>query len=132
MAHYENDSIIELGGDINVGIRYDNLLAKIATYIYVTASSETTTCAWTIYFDEIEKAFGLEDGFIDEEVADDIDGTLYRYFNEFIAETEIYFERGDAEHECDRYFDVTLYTNFCVGILEDDCSVEYSLQEAQS
>lgn len=124
---YGKDEIIELGGDLQVAITYENLLAKIATYIYCTAAQETTTCCWCVYMDEIEEYFGLEPGWIDEDIADDIDGALYEHFGQFIAEDYVVFERGDNEHECERYFDVDLFTNFCVGILQDDCSVEYGL-----
>jgi len=127
MMKYLDNDIIELGGDLQVAITYKNLLAKIATYIYVTTANETSTCAWCTYFDEIEEAFGLEPGWIDEEIAEDIQDTLNTYFTEFIAEIEIIYNRGENHEEVDRYFDVTLYTNYCVGILQDDCSVEYSL-----
>ena len=127
MLNYTDNDIIELGGDIQVAITYKNLLAKIATYIYTTTASETSTCAWCTYFDEIEEHFCLEDGWIDEEIAEDIKSTLYEHFGDFIAEIEILFNRGDNGEEVDRYFDVCLYTNYCANILEDDCSIEYTL-----
>ena len=125
--NYSDTDIIELGGDIQVAITYKNLLAKIATYIYCTAARETTTCCWCVDMEEIEEYFALEPGWIDEEIADDIDSALYEYFGNFIAESYVVFERGDSEHECERYFDVDLFTNYCMGILQDDCSIEYSL-----
>lgn len=133
MLHYQNTDIIELGGDLNCGITYENLLTKIATYIYVMAAYETQSGNRVIYCEEIEKQFGLEDGWIDEQIADDIQGELNKHFQEMIAEIELYFERGGYDEEagyykeCDRYFDITLYTNFAVGILEEDPSIEYNL-----
>ncbi len=118
---YQEDEIIELGGDLQVGIEYKNLLAKIATYIYCTASHETTTCCWVVDAEEIEEYFSLEPGWIDEEVASDIEDALYEDFGTFIAEVET------VCNEDERYFDVDLFTNYCMGILEDDCSIAYSL-----
>ena len=128
MAHHNKEDIIELGGDIQVAIRYENLLAKIATSIYTECATQTTTCAWSVYFDDIEDDYALEPGFIDDEVAEDIEDTLYTFFGEFIAQIEIVGEPEDGtDREVNRYFDVTLFTNYCTGILEDDCSIEYSL-----
>ena len=125
---HEKDDIIELGGDLQVAIKYENLLAKIASSIYIESASQTSTCAWCVYFEDIEQDYGLEPGFIDDDVADDIETALYGFFGEFIASIEIVGEKeADTEREVNRYFDVTLYTNFCPGILEDDCSVEYRL-----
>ena len=125
---HENTEIIELKGDLQVAMQYENLIAKLATSVYVETASQTTTCAWNTYCDDLEEEYGLEPGFIDEDVADDIQSKLYEVFGECIAEIEIIFEKRDGiNKEVTRYIDVTLYTNYCTGILEDDCSVEYSL-----
>lgn len=129
MTNYENDDIIELGGDIQSAIKYENLLVKIATYIYVEAAHETTTSAWSVYMDEIEELFGLEEGWINEDIASDIEATLHQYFGDFIAESYVVFGKGIDEGEIDRYFDITLFTIFIPGIIVDDCSIEYELQE---
>lgn len=104
-------------------IYYKDLLSKIATYLYVETSHETSTNNWTTYFDEIEDYFGLEQGFIDKDIANDIEGTLYKEFENQIAEIEVYYNDGFDGSEVDRYFDVTLYENFCEGFVEDDQSI---------
>jgi len=122
------DEIIEIGNDIDVAIKFKNLIVKIAAYIYVEVAHETTTSAWCVDMNEIEDAFGLEPGFIDEEVAEEIEGALYHEFGNMVAEVEYVLEReSDCEHEVERYFDVTLYHNYIPGIIQDDASIEYEL-----
>lgn len=104
-------------------IYYKDLLSKIATYLYVETSHETSTNNWTTHFDEIEDYFGLEQGFIDKDIANDIEGTLYKEFENQIAEVEVYYNDGFDGSEVDRYFDVTLYEDFCMGFVEDDQSI---------
>lgn len=128
MLRYQNEDIIELGGNLNCGITYENLLTKIATFIYVMAAYETQSGNRAIYCEEIESQFGLEDGWIDEEIAEDIESELMKHFATMIAEIETVIDRGEEEgHEVDRYFDVTLYTNFAVGILEEDPAIQYNI-----
>lgn len=128
MLRYQNEDIIELGGNLNCGITYENLLTKIATFIYVMAAYETQSGNRAIYCEEIENQFGLEDGWIDEEIAEDIESELMKHFATMIAEIETVIDRGEEEgHEVDRYFDVTLYTNFAVGILEEDPAIQYNI-----
>ena len=128
MLHYQNEDIIELGGNLNCGITYENLLTKIATFIYVMAAYETQSGNRAIYCEGIENQFGLEDGWIDEEIAEDIESELMKHFATMIAEIETIIDRGEEEgHEVDRYFDVTLYTNFAVGILEEDPAIQYNI-----
>ncbi len=128
MLRYQNEDIIELGGDLNCGITYENLLTKIATFIYVMSAYETQTGNRVIYCDEIENQFGLEEGWIDEEITEDIEGELMKHFATMVADIETVIDRGEEEgHEVDRYFDVTLYTNFAVGILEEDPAIQYNI-----
>ena len=125
---HENTEIVELKGDLQVAMQYENLIAKLATSIYVDSACQTSTCAWNTYCDDLEREYGLEPGFIDEDVAQDIESKLYEVFGECIAQIEIIFEKEDGtDKEVTRYIEVTLNTNYCPGILEDDCSVEYSL-----
>lgn len=104
-------------------IYYKDLLSKIATYLYVETSHETTTNNWTTYFGEIEEYFSLEEGFIDKDIANDIESTLYKEFREQVAEIEVYYNDGFDGSEVDRYFDITLYEDFCMGFVEDDQSI---------
>lgn len=111
-------------------IEYETLIIKLATSLFVETSKNTTTNNWTTYFDELEEMYDLEEGFIDEEVADNVIDALYSNFKDMIAEHEIYYERGGYDEEagyykeCDRYFDITLYENFCTGYVEDDQCIE--------
>ena len=120
MLKTDND-IIELKSGEH--ILYKDLLVKIATYLYVETSHETSTNNWTTYFDEIEEYFGLEEGFIDKDIANAIEETLITEFSNQVAEVEIYYNDGFDGSEVDRYFDVTLYENYCMGFVEDDQSI---------
>ena len=120
MLKTDND-IIELNDGRH--IHFKDLLSKIATYLYVETSSDTTTNNWITYFEEIEEYFGLEEGFIDKDIADQIEGTLYAEFKEQVAEIEVVYNDGFDGSEVDRYFDITLYEDFCVGFVEDDQSI---------
>lgn len=120
MLKVDND-IIELRDGNH--IHYKDLLSKIATYLYVETSHETHTNNWVTYFEEIEEYFGLEEGFIDKDIANDIEGTLYEEFEKQIAEIEVYYNDGFDGSEVDRYFDITLYEDFCLGFVEDDQSI---------
>ena len=40
-----------------------------------------------------------------------------------IAEIEVYYNDGLDGSEVDRYFDITLYEDFCLGFVEDDQSI---------
>ena len=113
-----DNSVIELRDGSH--IYYKDLLSKIATYLYVETSHETSTNNWTTYFDEIEDVYGLKEGFIDKEMAEDIEAALYAEFEKQIAEVEVVYEE---EGEVDRYFDITLYEDYCVGFVEDDQSI---------
>ncbi len=119
--------IINLTSDNH--IEYDDLLNKIATFLFVETSGNTSTNNRTTHFDDIESCFDLEHGFIDEEMANDIIDRLYENFGKMIADHDIYYEKGGYDEEkgyyveCDRYFDITLYEDFCVGYVEDDQSI---------
>ena len=110
-------------------IYYKDLLSKIATYLYVETSYETHTNNWITYFEEIEEYFGLEEGFIDKDIANDIERTLYKEFREQVAEIEVYYNDGFDGSEVDRYFDITLYEDFCMGFVEDDQSIIENREE---
>ena len=126
---HENTEIIELKGDLKVAMQYENLLVKIATYVFVMSSYHTTNSSRYIYFDDIEKYHGLEPGFIDQDVAEDIENAIYKDFGDFVNYLEVIYQEGDDEHECDRCFSVGLWTNYCVGIIEDDDAIEYELED---
>ena len=122
MLNYTDEDIITLKTGNH--IKYKDLLVKIATFLYVETAYETTSNNWTTYFQEVEEALELEDGFIDKEIANDVAATLYTEFENQVAEVEIYYEtEADCYHEVDRYFDVTLYENYCLGYVEDDQSI---------
>lgn len=110
-------------------IKYDDLLYKIATYLFVETSKNTTTDTWRIYFGEIEEYYLLEDGFIDEEIAIDIIARLYENYDKMIADHDIYYEKGGYDEEkgyyveCDRYFNITLFEECCAHYLDDDQSI---------
>lgn len=111
-------------------ILYKDLLIKIATYLFVETSHETHTNNWIIYFDEIEEYFGLEEGFIDKDIANSIESVLTWEFKNQVAEVEIYYNDGFDGSEVDRYFDITLYENYCMGFVEDDQSIIENRREA--
>ncbi len=128
MMNYKKGDIIELKDGNH--IEYETLIIKLAVSLFVETSNNTTTNNWTTYFEELEQSYELEDGFIDREIADDIISKLYELFPDMIAEDEIYYEEGGYDEEagyykeCDRYFDITLYENFCTGYVEDDQCIE--------
>ena len=105
-------------------IAYDALIIKLATHLFVETSHETTTNNWTIYFEELEEQYELEEGFIDLDVANDIEEKLYSLFGEMVAECHFLYLEGSSDQECDRYFDITLYENYCLGYIQDDQTIE--------
>lgn len=116
-------------------IEYGDLLNKIATYLFVETSKNTHTNNRTTYFGEIEEFYSLEDGFIDEEMANDIIERLYDNFNKMIANCGIYYETGGYDEdkgyyvECDRYFDITLYEDYCTGFVDYDQAIIENREE---
>ena len=120
MLKVDND-IIELKDGTH--IYYKDLLLKCATYLYVMTSYETHTNNMTTYFDELEDDLELEEGFIDKDIANDIAATLFTDFEKQVAEVEVIYNDGFNGEEVDRYFDVTLYEDYCVGYVEDDQSI---------
>jgi hypothetical protein len=83
-------SIIEL--EDGTHIMYEDLLAKIASYIYVETVTNTEYNNWLFEFSDIEQVFALEDGFIDNQIASDIEDALNTYFKHQIAQVEIIYE----------------------------------------
>lgn len=116
-------------------IEYGDLLNKIATYLFVETSKNTPTNNRTTYFGEIEEFYSLEDGFIDEEMANDIIERLYENFDKMIADHDIYYEKGGYDEdkgyyvECDRYFNITLFEECCVHYVVDDQSILENREE---
>lgn len=122
MKHYGKNELIELTSKNH--IQYEFLLSKIASYLYVETAHSTTTNNWTTYFDEIEECFELPAGFIDEQVADDIETEIYELFPDQIAEIDIVYETGDNDKQGNRFFDITLYDAYIPGYTEIDACIE--------
>lgn len=116
---YEKDKIIHLKS-FNGDIKYCNLLEKLATYLFVSASHDTLTGNWCLEFAEIEEDLGIEKGFITNEIAQDIKDTLFKIYDKQVAECSIELEEKQEES----YFDITLYSNYVLEFLEDDASFE--------
>ena len=99
-------------------VYYDSLITKLATDIFVTASRETTNGSYCGYADDLEEKYGLPEGFITKQVADDVVQTIHDMYADQI-DSDAYFD------EKDKYFDVCLYHAYCTGYIEDDqCVVE--------
>ena len=120
-----NDVMIELNMyDETLHISKHSLMCKIATQIFAESTNETTNSSRYIYCDDIEKTYGLPEGFIDEDFMNDVEEVLYWLYGEQVAECEVIFEEGNKDKECDRCWSITLYHNYCVGIIEDDQAIE--------
>ena len=114
-----SETIIELNDGNH--IMYEDLLAKIATYLYVETVTNTEYNNWMFEFCEIEQAFALEDGFIDSQIASDIEDALNTYFKHQIAEVIINYEtEADCEREVTREFEITVYDDFIPGYTQID------------
>lgn len=115
---YDFDKVIKLNGFEGVGIQYKFLLGKIATFLFVETSHNTSTNNWDLTSDEIEETFSLEKGFIDDEIAKDIVKTLEYIYCDMAASIEFYNDEGII------HFDITLYDSFCCGFVQMDACLE--------
>ena len=93
-------------------ISKSSLLSKIATYIYVVASHDTTNGTRYIYFDGCDNYHWLPEGWTKQHV-DEIIDVVNTYFAEMVSDI---WADEDA-------FDVGLYHNFVMGYIEDDQSL---------
>lgn len=95
-------------------VEEDILVSKIATYIFVTVSHETTTGAWCVTGEEIQEGLMIPYLFIKRHVKE-IEEELWKMFgNDLISDIEIY------EQDEDVVFDVNLWHCAIYGFAEDD------------
>ena len=82
---------------------------KIATYIFVEASRNTSSCIWYVEFEDINKYYEvkLEE---DEDLLEAVQQHLDEDFGHLILDYEVY----------DNQFDVNLFTNYCVDDTEGE------------
>ena len=114
---------LNLNGE-KLHISKHSLICKIATHIFAESTMETSNSSRYIYCDEIEECYGLPQGFIDEGFMNEVEDLLYWLYGEQIAEVEVIFNEGNEDEECDRCWSITLYHNYCVGIIEDDQAIK--------
>lgn len=110
--------------DEPIHISKHSLQCKIATEIFAESTIHTTNSSRYIYAEDIEKTYNLEEGFIDEQFMNEVEDLLYWLYGEQIAEVEVIFNEGNGDEECDRCWSITLYHNYCVGIIEDDQAIK--------
>lgn len=83
---------------------------KIATYIFIEATTNTESGAWCIYFDEIESYYGIEDLKSNQELIDAIEERLNVDFGHFISDLFVYED----------HFDLMLWTNYCINDVDGE------------
>jgi hypothetical protein len=103
-------------------ISEESLVNKIATFIYVEASHETTTGNWVVNSEEIAETLDIPEELVwllNEKIVAVLEST----WKEQIAEVETY---KDGDMIC---FDITLYYDFVYGFVEDDACWEDDEEE---
>lgn len=90
---------------------------KIATYIFVEGTRNTSYSSWNVYFDEIEHHYGI-DLTKDKELVEKIEYVLNSDFGHMIVEVEV-------EEDC---FSFSIFYNYCMNIIDDELE-ERGLEE---
>lgn len=107
--------MVKLIGDMEgYTIEEDDLLAKIATYLYVNTSYETSNGTRYINASEIDEYYNLPYGWSVKH-ANEIVDTLLTLFADIVSDCEFIDD--------DSSFDIGLYHNFAMGYIEDDQSL---------
>lgn len=95
-------------------VEADILAAKIATYLFVETSHETSTGNWCTTSEEIAEFFGLENEEIVKELETAIVNKLQENYADMVESVSTYMD-GDM-----LVFDVNLWHTAVYGFIEDD------------
>lgn len=95
-------------------ISKEDLVSKIATYLFVEASHETSTGNWCITDEEITDFFQLPDLSIVHQLKDAIIAELLDEYNDMVESVDTYMD-GDM-----LTFDINLWHHAIYGLIEDD------------
>lgn len=96
------------------------LIAKIATYLFVTTSNETGTGNWCTSTEEVAEALAIPEEFVKENVHAIVDELWQDYGDDLIAEINI---ENDPDGDM-LYFDITLWHCAICGFIDDDACYE--------
>lgn len=96
------------------------LIAKIATYLFVTTSHETSTGNWCTSTEEVAEDLAIPEEFVKANMHEIVDELWQDYGDDLIAEIEI---EDDPDGDL-LYFDITLWHCAICGFIDDDACYE--------
>lgn len=90
-----------------------SLLNKIATYLFTTTTTETSTGNWCTDASEVDQALDLP-LHTTQTLASEVEATLNKYYKHQISYLEVYADDDDI------VFDISIYDSFIIGFICDD------------